>query len=80
MRVFARYGYVESKLELTAPSGQVAADLSDRGGSYGAGLEVRVLPNLLDGRLAVTADYTVFREGSGYKADARSVGLRYDLR
>lgn len=80
VRVFARYGYVETRLEQTVPPGVVVTDVSDRGGSYGAGIELRVLPGVLDGRLSVTADYTVFEEGGGTKADARSVGLRFDLR
>ena len=83
LRIHGRYGYVETKLEAVLPVGPghvSLANLSDRGGSYGAGIELRVLPNVLDGRLSLTADYTVFEEGGGTKVDARSIGLRLDLR
>lgn len=83
LRVHARYGYAETKLEVVGaagPGGVVLADISDRGGSYGAGIDVRVLPGVLDGRLSFTADYMVFHEGRGTKVDARSIGLRLDLR
>lgn len=83
VRVYGRYGYAESKLEVVSPVGPghvSLGDLSDRGGSYGAGVELRVLPGILEGRLSVTADYMVFRDGGGVKADARSVGLKLDLR
>lgn len=83
LRLYGRYGYAESKLEAVMPIGPghvSMGELSDRGGSYGAGIELRVLPGVMDGRLSFTADYMVFHEGGGTKFDARSVGLRLDLR
>lgn len=78
VRVHGRYGYAEAKLEVLRPG---AADdrVTHRGGAYGGGVTVR-LPDVLNGRLSVTADYTVYAEAGGDKVDARSIGLRLDLR
>lgn len=76
--VYGRYGYAEAKFELLS-SGGVVDEATHRGGSYGGGVAVR-LPGVLGDRLSLTLDYTVYAEEGGNKADARSVGLRYELR
>ena len=78
LTVFGLAGYTTGKLdiEVQGPVGAPRFSESDRGGSYGAGLEFDVFTRTLDGRLRLTADYMVYLDRSDARFVARSVGMR----
>jgi opacity protein-like surface antigen len=77
--VYGLFGYTRAKFDVDDLVAGTSSTETETGGSYGGGVEFKVSPVLLDGRLRLTADYMVYLDKSGAEFVARSVGLRLDF-
>jgi opacity protein-like surface antigen len=79
LNVYGLYGYSRVKLDVDDLGAGTSSSETETGGSYGGGVEFKVLSGLLDGRLRLTADYIVYLDKRGGEFVARSAGLRLDF-
>lgn len=77
--VHGLFGYTRAKFDVEDLVAGTSSTDTETGGSYGGGVEIKVMPGLLDGRLRVTADYIVYLDKTGGEFVARSAGLRLDF-
>jgi opacity protein-like surface antigen len=77
--VYGLFGYTRAKFDVEDLAGNTTESETETGGSYGGGVEIKVIPGLFDGRLRRIADYMVYLDKTGAEFAARSVGLRLDF-
>ncbi len=79
--VYGLYGYTRAKVNIDVESALGSPSFSETqsGGSYGGGVDFKVLSGVLDGKLRITLDYMVYLDQSGGEFVARSAGLRLDF-